>query len=93
MPGMQVCKFAEGRDSDRGLAEFRQFFSEALASGGTLVAIDSKVGRIIGSSRFHTRDSERSEVEIGWTFLARSHGVRFTPVISSGSCFVMRFGS
>jgi RimJ/RimL family protein N-acetyltransferase len=54
-------------------AYFRQFFSEALASGGTLVAIDSKTGRIIGSSRFHAHDSERSEVEIGWTFLARSY--------------------
>ena len=54
-------------------AGFRQFFSEALASGGTLVAIDSKTGRIIGSSRFHAQVSERSEVEIGWTFLARSY--------------------
>jgi RimJ/RimL family protein N-acetyltransferase len=54
-------------------AGFRQFFSEALACGGTLVAIDSQTGRIIGSSRFHAHDSEKSEVEIGWTFLARSH--------------------
>jgi RimJ/RimL family protein N-acetyltransferase len=53
-------------------AGFRQFFSEALASGGTLVAIDSKTGRIIGSSLFHAHDAEKSEVEIGWTFLARS---------------------
>jgi RimJ/RimL family protein N-acetyltransferase len=29
--------------------------------------------RVIGSSRFHGYDPERGEVEIGWTFLARSH--------------------
>ena len=28
---------------------------------------------MIGSSRFHAWDPGRSEVEIGWTFLARSH--------------------
>ncbi len=52
---------------------FRIFFREALESGGTLVAIDTRDGRIIGSSRFHAYDEDRSEVEIGWTFLARSH--------------------
>jgi len=51
---------------------FRAFFHEALASGGALVAIDVNSQRIIGSSRFHGYDQERSEVEIGWTFLARS---------------------
>ncbi len=52
---------------------FQVFFHEALASGGTLIAIDTKTQRVIGSSRFHGYDKERSEVEIGWTFLARSH--------------------
>lgn len=52
---------------------FREFFREALASGGALIAIDAKTQRVIGSSRFHGYDKERSEVEIGWTFLARSH--------------------
>ncbi len=52
---------------------FQSFFREALACGGTLVAIDSKDDRIIGSSRFHGYDDEKSEIEIGWTFLARSH--------------------
>ena len=54
-------------------ATFHAFFQEALTSGGALVAIDVGSRRIIGSSRFHGYDSERSEVEIGWTFLARSH--------------------
>jgi RimJ/RimL family protein N-acetyltransferase len=52
---------------------FKGFFREALESGGALIAIDSKDGRVIGSSRFHGYDKERSEIEIGWTFLARSH--------------------
>jgi RimJ/RimL family protein N-acetyltransferase len=52
---------------------FRDFFRVALESGGAFVAIDSKDGRIIGSSRFHGYDQEKNEIEIGWTFLARSH--------------------
>jgi len=52
---------------------FRKFFDEALASGGALVVLDRKDGRVIGSSRFHCYDLVRSEIEIGWTFLARSH--------------------
>jgi RimJ/RimL family protein N-acetyltransferase len=54
-------------------AVFRAFFDEGLASGGALVAIDRRSARIIGSSRFDRYDELRSEVEIGWTFLARSH--------------------
>jgi RimJ/RimL family protein N-acetyltransferase len=52
---------------------FRAFFREALESGGALVALDRKDGRAIGSSRFHGYDPEKGEVEIGWTFLPRSH--------------------
>ena len=52
---------------------FKEFFREALESGGALIAIDSKDGQVIGSSRFHGYDEETSEIEIGWTFLARSH--------------------
>jgi RimJ/RimL family protein N-acetyltransferase len=52
---------------------FKVFFREALKSGGALLALDRKDGRAIGSSRFHGYDEGRSEVEIGWTFLARSH--------------------
>jgi RimJ/RimL family protein N-acetyltransferase len=52
---------------------FRAFFDEALASGGALIAIDRKGGQVIGSSRYHGYDAARSEIEIGWSFLARSH--------------------
>lgn len=60
--------------SDRYKEEvFKEFFREALESGGAFAAIDSKNGKIIGSSRFYGYDKEKSEIEIGWTFLARSY--------------------
>lgn len=52
---------------------FRSYFDDALDSHGALVVIDSKESRLIGSSRYHGYDESRSEIEIGWTFLARSH--------------------
>jgi N-acetyltransferase len=52
---------------------FKGFFREALESGAALIAIDSRDGQVIGSSRFHGHDEETSEIEIGWTFLAKSH--------------------
>jgi RimJ/RimL family protein N-acetyltransferase len=52
---------------------FRDFFRVAMESGGALVAIENADGRIIGSSRYHGYDRELSEVEIGWTFLARKY--------------------
>ena len=52
---------------------FSELFRESLHSGGALAAIDRKDGRLIGSSRFHGYNADCSEVEIGWTFLARSH--------------------
>jgi N-acetyltransferase len=59
-------------------AVFTEFFRQALESGGALLALDGRDGRVIGSSRYHGYDRDRSEIEIGWTFLARSHwGGRF----------------
>src|SRR5580698_6752570 len=52
---------------------FRAFFSESLQSGGALIAIDRKDGKVIGSSRFHGYSKENGEIEVGWTFLARTH--------------------
>lgn len=51
--------------------EFRTFFRDALNSKGALAVIDK--GSLIGSSRYHGYDEEKNEIEIGWTFLARSH--------------------
>ncbi|MGB9256052.1 MAG: GNAT family N-acetyltransferase, partial [Candidatus Korobacteraceae bacterium] len=60
--------------SDRYKDEvFHEFFRKALESGGAFVAIDRRDGKVIGSSRFHSYDPANSEIEIGWTFLARSH--------------------
>jgi RimJ/RimL family protein N-acetyltransferase len=55
-------------------AAFRTFFDDALQQGGALVVIDRASGAIIGSSRMQGHDpANRGSVEIGWTFLARSH--------------------
>jgi len=60
--------------SDRYREEvFREFFREALASGGALVVIDRKTQEIIGSSRYFGLDDCEKEIEIGWTFLSRSY--------------------
>ena len=53
---------------------FRAFFADALAKGGALAVVDKASGRIVGSSRFQDFDpAGGGSVEIGWTFLARSH--------------------
>jgi N-acetyltransferase len=52
---------------------FKTFFRDALDSGGALIATDRKDGQVMGSSRFNAYDEGKSEIEIGWTFLARSH--------------------
>ena len=52
---------------------FRAFMADAVELGGTLVAIDRTTGEIVGSTRFQQLDAPRRQVEIGWTFLARSH--------------------
>ena len=52
---------------------FKAFFQDALASGGALVVIDRNTKKIIGSSRYANLDPQHNEIEIGWTFLARSH--------------------
>jgi RimJ/RimL family protein N-acetyltransferase len=52
---------------------FKDFFRDALESGGAFVVIDSITQRIIGSSRYFGFDPGKREFEIGWTFLARSH--------------------
>ena len=59
--------------SDRhSRAVFEEFFADALESGGALVVV-ARDGPVIGSSRFHGYDEQRSEVEVGWTFPSRSH--------------------
>jgi RimJ/RimL family protein N-acetyltransferase len=60
-------------ESDRYKEDvFKIFFREALESGGAFVIID-KSQQIVGSTRFYGYAPEKSEIEIGWTFLARSY--------------------
>ena len=61
-------------ESDRYKEDvFKVFFREALESRGALVVIDKNTQQIIGSTRFYGYDPEKSEIEIGWTFLARRY--------------------
>ena len=53
--------------------EFRKYFDSAVASKMAFVFVDRSTRQLIGSSRYYGYDAERSEVEIGWTFIARSH--------------------
>ncbi|TKD52323.1 GNAT family N-acetyltransferase [Sphingomonas baiyangensis] len=52
---------------------FDTFFDEGLAAGGALTLIDRADGAIIGATRYGPFDPASGEIEIGWTYLARSH--------------------
>lgn len=56
---------------------FREFFENALRYKGAMAMIDRNTGALFGSSRWQgiveKSATEPSSVEIGWTFLARSH--------------------
>lgn len=52
---------------------FKGFFREALESGAAFLVTDRDTGAVIGSTRFNGYDPKAREVEVGWTFLARSH--------------------
>jgi RimJ/RimL family protein N-acetyltransferase len=53
--------------------EFREYFDSAVKSKMAFVFVDRSTNRLIGSSRYYGYEPERSEIEIGWTFIARSH--------------------
>jgi len=52
---------------------FRAFFDSAIASGSAFSFVDQQCGKIIGSSRYYGYNPASSEIEIGWTFLARTY--------------------
>jgi RimJ/RimL family protein N-acetyltransferase len=52
---------------------FREFFRAGMESGGAFLVTDASNGEAIGSTRYFGFKEQESEVEIGWTFLARSH--------------------
>ena len=51
---------------------FNRFFADAMASAGALLITDAQSAAVSGTSRYHGYDAKRRQVEIGWTFLARS---------------------
>ena len=52
---------------------FREYFDGAIVSKSAFAFVERRTGSIIGSSRYHEYNSERGEIEIGWTFLVRKH--------------------
>ena len=52
---------------------FRIFFDGGIESKKAFVFVDRASNRLIGCSRYNDYKPDESEVEIGWTFLARSH--------------------
>jgi N-acetyltransferase len=52
---------------------FRKYFDGAIASGSGFSFVERESGKIIGSSRYHAYNPALSEIEIGWTFLARNY--------------------
>jgi RimJ/RimL family protein N-acetyltransferase len=52
---------------------FRKFFDGAVNSKMGFVFVDRASGWLIGSSRYYGYEPALSEIEIGWTFIVRSH--------------------
>jgi RimJ/RimL family protein N-acetyltransferase len=52
--------------------KFRQFFDDAVNSKMAFTFVDRESGEIVGSSRYYGHEPQLGEIEIGWTFLARS---------------------
>ena len=52
---------------------FETFFKGAIESGGAFLVFDNKTNQVIGTSRFYGVDKDKSEVAIGYTFIARNH--------------------
>jgi len=52
---------------------FRQYFDSGLAGKMAFVFVDRSTNGLIGSSRYYGYDTKLGEVEIGWTFITRSH--------------------
>lgn len=61
-------------DKTRSTREgFEKFFRAGMESKGALAIVDRTSGKLIGSSRFADHRVEAGSVEIGYTFIARSH--------------------
>jgi RimJ/RimL family protein N-acetyltransferase len=52
---------------------FENFFKGAIESKGAFLILDNKTNLPIGSSRYYDLDLNKSEIAIGYTFIAISH--------------------
>ncbi|MEM1214081.1 MAG: GNAT family N-acetyltransferase [Bacteroidota bacterium] len=52
---------------------FELFFAHALAMESAFAVIDQQTQQMIGSTRYRLAEKHPGAVEIGWTFLARTH--------------------
>ena len=57
-------------------AVFENFFEGAMESGGAFRVIDNANGELIGSSRYSNYEEARRQIDIGYTFIARSRWAR-----------------
>ncbi|MEO7207739.1 MAG: GNAT family N-acetyltransferase [Steroidobacteraceae bacterium] len=55
---------------------FENFFNGAMESGGAFRVIDNTNGELIGSSRYSNYEEDRRQIDIGYTFIARSRWAR-----------------
>ena len=52
---------------------FQKFFDGAVQCGSGFVVLDKATGQLIGSSRYWDYRPDADQIEIGFTFLVRSH--------------------
>jgi RimJ/RimL family protein N-acetyltransferase len=55
---------------------FENFFKGAMDSGGAFRVIDTINGELIGSSRYSNYEEAKRQIDIGYTFIARSRWAR-----------------
>jgi len=55
---------------------FENFFKGAMESGGAFRVIDNINGELIGSSRYSNYEEAKRQIDIGYTFIARSRWAR-----------------
>jgi len=55
---------------------FENFFKGAMESGGAFRVIDNANGELIGSSRYCNYEAAKRQIDIGYTFIARSRWAR-----------------
>ena len=49
------------------------FFQPGIKSKGAFLVLEKKTGAVMGSSRYDNLHEKESDIEIGWTFLARPY--------------------